>query len=72
MRRSLFLRITAGIREYDDYFRQNNNAIGESGQPTWQKAVAAIRILACGSSFDAVDEFVRIGESTASECLDRF
>jgi hypothetical protein len=72
MRRSLFLRITAGIREYDDYFQQKKNVIGESGLSTLQKAVAAIRILAYGSSFDAVDEYVRIGESIAGECLDRF
>ncbi|XP_058725973.1 uncharacterized protein LOC131597284 [Vicia villosa] len=37
-----------------------------------QKCTSAIRMLAYGSSADIVDEYVRIGESTAIECLERF
>ncbi|XP_058758410.1 uncharacterized protein LOC131631656 [Vicia villosa] len=37
-----------------------------------QKCTSAIRMLTYGSSTDIVDEYVRIGESTAIECLERF
>ena len=37
-----------------------------------QKCTAAIRILAYGSPADSVDDYVRIGECTILECLDRF
>ena len=72
MRRALFLRITAGIRDYDDYFQEKRNALAEPGLSTLQNAVAAIRLLAYGHAYDVVGEYVRIGESTASECLDWF
>jgi hypothetical protein len=35
-------------------------------------AIRAIRMLAYGSPVDAIDEYVRIGETTAVECLERF
>jgi hypothetical protein len=37
-----------------------------------QKVVATIRILAYGIPADAVNEYVRIGESTAHEALKHF
>ncbi|XP_010696025.3 uncharacterized protein LOC104908599 [Beta vulgaris subsp. vulgaris] len=37
-----------------------------------QKCTAAIRILAYGTSADIVDEYIKIGESTAIECVFRF
>ena len=37
-----------------------------------QKCTAALRMLAYGICADAVDEYIRIAESTASECLKRF
>ena len=36
------------------------------------KCTAAIRILAYGISADCVDEYLKIGESTAIECMENF
>ena len=48
------------------------DALGKLGLSSIQKATAAIRQLAYGCAADQVDEYVRIGESTAMECLKRF
>ena len=72
MRRELFLRIFEGVREQDSWFEQKIDALGKKGLHPLQKVVAAFRILAYGSSYDMVDEYVRISESSASDCLDHF
>ncbi|KAH9106617.1 hypothetical protein LEN26_001513 [Aphanomyces euteiches] len=72
MKRSLFQRIIEGILDEDAYFEQKYDALLQPGLSTVQKAVAAIRILRYGCAYDAVDEYVRIGESTASQCLQHF
>ena len=72
MRRELFLRILEGVREQDPWFEQKTDAIGKKGMHPLQKVVAAIRILAYGCSYDMVDEYVRVSESSASECVDHF
>ncbi|XP_057425964.1 uncharacterized protein LOC130719355 [Lotus japonicus] len=48
------------------------DAVGRQGLSPLQKCTAAIRMLAYGSPADSVDEYVRIGESTAIECLKNF
>ena len=72
MHRPLFIRILNDIQEHDDYFVQKNDALGFPGLTGIQKMTAAMRMLAYGMSADAVDEYVRIGESTTIECLKRF
>lgn len=72
MRRRLFLKIVAGVLEQDDYFQQKVDALGNPGLSPLQKVVAAIRILSYGVTADYVDEYVRIGESSANECLEHF
>ena len=72
MRRALFLRIVDGVTAEDKYFEQKVDALGKLGFSTLQKVVAAIRILAYGCSYDAVDEYVRMSESSASDCLHHF
>ena len=72
MRRELFLRILERVREQDSWFEQKIDALGKKGLHLWQKVVAAFRILAYGSSYDMVDEYVRFSESSASDCLDHF
>jgi hypothetical protein len=37
-----------------------------------QKVMAAFRMIAYGVPTDATDDYVRVGESTALECLRRF
>ena len=69
MRRNLFLRVFQGVLEVDDYLAQKVDALNKVGLSTLQKTVAAVRIIAYGY---AVDEYVRISESSASDCLNHF
>ena len=72
MNRTLFLRILFMVENYDPYFVQTKNAVGIMGLSSLQKMTAAIRMLAYGVATDAVDDYVRIGESIAIESLKRF
>ncbi|XP_058742343.1 uncharacterized protein LOC131614811 [Vicia villosa] len=72
MHRHLFLRIVEALGNHDEYFQMRVDATGKMGLSPLQKCTSAIRMLAYGSSADIVDEYVRIGESTAIECLERF
>ena len=72
MRAHVFERLVEAIEAADSYFKQKEAAIGRLGLTGLQKAVAAIRILAYGLPADAVDEYVRIGESTARKALHHF
>ncbi|XP_062188842.1 uncharacterized protein LOC133892125 [Phragmites australis] len=72
MSRRLFLRIAAAVEEHDTWFRQRRDATGKLGLSPLQKMTAAIRQLAYGVSSDAVDEYVRIGASTAMMALRKY
>ncbi|XP_058742373.1 uncharacterized protein LOC131614851 [Vicia villosa] len=72
MHRHLFLRIVETLGNHDEYFQMRVDATGKMGLSPLQKCTSAIRMLAYGSSADIVDGYVRIGESTAIECLERF
>ena len=72
MSRPLFLRIVNEVEQYDPYFIQSTDAVGVLGLSSLQKITAAYRILAYGTLTDYVDEYIRIGESTAIESLRRF
>ncbi|KAL6580257.1 hypothetical protein OROMI_008281 [Orobanche minor] len=72
MRRSLFLRIQEAVTVHDNYFTQRNDAVGVRGLSSLQKMTAALRMLAYGTPADAIDDYVRIGESTAIESLKKF
>lgn len=72
MRRSLFLRIVDAVASHDPYFTQRRDALGMPGLSSIQKVTAAVRQMAYGTSADQVDEYVRIAESTAMECLKKF
>ncbi|XP_057248956.1 uncharacterized protein LOC125494843 [Beta vulgaris subsp. vulgaris] len=54
------------------FFVQKPDATGRMGASKLQKCTAAIRMLAYGSSSDAVDEYLKIASSTARECLLHF
>ena len=72
MSRPLFLRIVNEVEQYDPYFIQRTDAIGVLSLSSLQKITSAYRILAYGTPADSVDEYIRIGESTAIESLRRF
>ncbi len=68
----MFLRIVNAVEEIEPWFKQRANCTGKLGLSAMQKCVAAIRILAYGIPADAVDEYVRIGDSTANLAIDMF
>ncbi|KAI5388369.1 hypothetical protein KIW84_074167 [Lathyrus oleraceus] len=60
------------LGNHDEYFQMRVDATGKMSLSPLQKCTSAIRMLAYGSPADLVDEYVRIGESTSIECLERF
>ena len=72
MPRHVFLRTVNSLSKFDSYFQQRVDAVGRKGLSPLQKCTATIRMLAYGVSADAVDDYVRIGESTLVNCLKKF
>ena len=72
MRKHVFLCIVEDLGNHDAYFQTRVDATGRTGLSPLQKCTAAIRMLACGSSTDQIDDNIRIGESTTIECLEHF
>ncbi|KAF8400429.1 hypothetical protein HHK36_013727 [Tetracentron sinense] len=72
MQCSFFLHIQHTVEAYDPYFVQKIDAIGMLGLSSLQKITTAMRMLAYGVAADYVNEYVRIGESTAIESLKKF
>ncbi|CAN1302976.1 Protein ALP1-like [Linum perenne] len=72
MKKELFLRIVESLSNYSEYFRPRVDAANKRGLSPLQKCTAAIRQLAYGTPADHYDEYLRIGESTAIECLKQF
>ncbi|KAF8401013.1 hypothetical protein HHK36_014316 [Tetracentron sinense] len=69
---SFFLRIQHVVEAYDPYFVQKIDAIGMFSLSSLQKITVAMRMLAYRVAADCVDEYVRIGESTVIESLQKF
>ncbi|XP_050275352.1 uncharacterized protein LOC126717583 [Quercus robur] len=72
MSRSLFLRIQSRVETYESYFIQKRDGAQKWGLSSLQKITAALRMLAYGVTADFMDEYVRIGESTAMKSLKKF
>ncbi|XP_006397474.2 uncharacterized protein LOC18015395 [Eutrema salsugineum] len=72
MNRPLFLRIVDRLSNEILYFQQRVDATGRSGLSALQKCTAAIRLLAYGTALDTVDEYLRLGATTARKCLEHF
>ncbi|XP_015937624.1 uncharacterized protein LOC107463355 [Arachis duranensis] len=68
----MFLQIADALSNVYPYFQQRVDATGRRGLSPLQKYTAAIRMLAYGVGADAVDDYVRIGESTTIEYLKKF
>ncbi|XP_056685390.1 uncharacterized protein [Spinacia oleracea] len=72
MRRPLFCRIMNKVVENDVILQQRRNAAGKLGLSGLQKCTATIRMLAYGLSPDAIDEYLRMGETTSKKSLLHF
>jgi Plant transposon protein len=69
---AVYEELKKGVLQIDNYFSQRRDAIGAQGATTDQKLCSALRQLSLGVAADAVVEYVRLSESTNSECLKRF
>ena len=72
MNKALFLSIVHRLSTEVAYFQPTQDATGWSGLSPLQKCTTAIRQLAYGGGADTVDEYVRLGETTARKCLHEF
>ncbi|KAM0058129.1 putative harbinger transposase-derived protein [Helianthus debilis subsp. tardiflorus] len=72
MSRQLFNRIFEGISNHSAYFKQRYDGLDKKGVSPLQKCICAIRQLASGTLGDQIDEYIRIGERTANDCLQNF
>uniref|UniRef100_A0A0D3BVT6 DDE Tnp4 domain-containing protein n=1 Tax=Brassica oleracea var. oleracea TaxID=109376 RepID=A0A0D3BVT6_BRAOL len=72
MNKELFMRIVYGLSQNVPFFQQKRDATGRLGLSPLQKCTAAICMIAYGSAADAVDEYLRLGESTTLSCLHHF
>ncbi|XP_018487830.2 uncharacterized protein LOC108858395 [Raphanus sativus] len=72
MNKPLFLRIVHRLSTEVPYFQATEDAAGRRSLSPLQKCTAAIRQLAYGGGADTVDEYVRLGETTARKCLHKF
>uniref|UniRef100_A0A0D3E5J1 No apical meristem-associated C-terminal domain-containing protein n=1 Tax=Brassica oleracea var. oleracea TaxID=109376 RepID=A0A0D3E5J1_BRAOL len=72
MNKELFLRLVHGLSERFPCFQQRRDATGRWSLTALQKCTAAIRLLAYGTAADTVDEYLRLGETTALSCLHNF
>ncbi|KAK1653181.1 hypothetical protein QYE76_070986 [Lolium multiflorum] len=72
MSKGLFMNILHGVREFDPYFKLKADAVGVLGFSSIQKCTTAMRMLAYGAPADTQDDYLRMSESTAIECMYKF
>jgi len=72
MNKSLFMRIVDRLSSEFLFFQYRRDAIGRLGHSPIQKCTTTIRLLAYGCAADSLDEYLRIGETTALSCLENF
>jgi hypothetical protein len=68
----MFHDIVFGVRRFDNYFICKNNCTGMVGFSSLQKCTTALRMLAYGAPGDSQDDYIRMVESMAIECMSRF
>uniref|UniRef100_A0A0D3BIL9 Myb-like domain-containing protein n=1 Tax=Brassica oleracea var. oleracea TaxID=109376 RepID=A0A0D3BIL9_BRAOL len=72
MNKPLFMCIVDHFSNEVQFFRQKQDVTGRLGLSALQKCSTAIRVLAYGSALDAVDEYLRLGATTARLCVENF
>lgn len=72
MSKEMFMDIVQELQRKSDFFRLRVDALGKTGLSTIQKCCAAVRMLASGTAADSVDEYIRMGDSTAMMCMKEF
>ena len=72
MRRHLFTHIVDALSTRYEYFQQRYDGLDRRGLSPLTRCTAAMQMLAYSIVTDCVDEYLKIGESTALECLKNF
>jgi hypothetical protein len=72
MRRPIFERIVHALGEWSPEFTQRRDTLDRDGLSPLQKCTKAIGQLAYGTPADALDEYLKIAESTSIKCLKLF
>jgi hypothetical protein len=60
------------VRHFDNYFICKKDCTGMVGFSSLQKCTAALRMLVYGAPGDSQDDYIRMAESKAMECMSRF
>jgi hypothetical protein len=68
----MFNDICAALAASCRYFCPECDAAGRAGFATVQKVTVALRMLAYGGLADSLDEYIRMGESTVLETVNKF
>ncbi|XP_048493240.1 uncharacterized protein LOC125493767 [Beta vulgaris subsp. vulgaris] len=72
MQKYVFLRIGEVLTTRNEFFKHRPDATGRLGASGLQKCTTAIRLLAYDTSFDSVDNHLRISASLARDSLQLF
>jgi hypothetical protein len=72
MRMTLFLSIMHKLSEASPYFSERYDATDRAGLTALQKCTAALRQLAYGMTADTIDEYLKLGKTTALKCLEYY
>ena len=69
MRRHPFLQIVEALGNHSEYFQVRYDAIRKRGLSPLTKFTAAMQMLTYSMTADFVDEYLKLGASTALECM---
>ncbi|XP_023765207.1 uncharacterized protein LOC111913735 [Lactuca sativa] len=72
VKKAIFLRISNTLEVRYDFFKQKPDTRGRMGFSSIQKHAAALRYLGYSIAFDASDEYLKVFERTAIDCVDWF
>jgi len=72
MQNHLFLRIVDALGNHSEYFKFRHDATRKRWLTPLTKCTATMQMLAYGITVDCVDEYLKIGASTAFECIKKF
>jgi hypothetical protein len=72
MSKELSMKILHGMREFDPYFKLKHDVVGTTSFLSIQKCTTTMMMLAYGAPTDAHDDYLRMSESTAIECMYKF
>uniref|UniRef100_A0A0D3A6X5 Uncharacterized protein n=1 Tax=Brassica oleracea var. oleracea TaxID=109376 RepID=A0A0D3A6X5_BRAOL len=72
MNKRLFMHIVDRLSNEVQYFREKKDGLRRNSLSPLQKCTAAIRVLAYGYAANMVDEYLRLGETTAPLCVEQF